>query len=100
LPDRIHPHAAAKKILAENIWQVLEPIANEMARVEDGLKKRPTRLRRGFRLCSLRRDRSAWQALTCLAVEPALSEVEWVTAATEGGTLNVQVRNLGSAPRL
>ena len=29
---------------------------------------------------------SVWQALTCLAVEPALSEVEWVATATEGGT--------------
>ena len=30
LPDRIHPNAAGQKILAENVWQVLEPIAREL----------------------------------------------------------------------
>ena len=27
LPDRIHPNAAGQKILAENVWRILEPIA-------------------------------------------------------------------------
>ena len=31
LPDRIHPNAAGHKILAENVWRVLEPIAKETA---------------------------------------------------------------------
>ena len=31
LPDRIHPNAAGQKILAENVWQILEPIAREVA---------------------------------------------------------------------
>jgi acyl-CoA thioesterase I len=31
LPDRIHPNAAGHKILLENIWRVLEPIAREVA---------------------------------------------------------------------
>ena len=31
LPDRIHPNAAGHKILAENVWRVLEPIARETA---------------------------------------------------------------------
>ena len=30
LPDGIHPNAAGQKILAENVWRVLEPIAREM----------------------------------------------------------------------
>src|SRR5437016_8978724 len=30
-PDRVHPNAAGQKILAENIWRVLEPIARETA---------------------------------------------------------------------
>ena len=30
-PDRIHPNAAGQKILAENVWRVLEPIAREVA---------------------------------------------------------------------
>ena len=29
-PDHIHPNAAGQKILAENIWRVLEPIAREL----------------------------------------------------------------------
>jgi acyl-CoA thioesterase I len=29
LPDRIHPNAAGHKILVENVWRVLEPIARE-----------------------------------------------------------------------
>ena len=31
LPDGIHPNAAGQKILAENIWRVLEPVARETA---------------------------------------------------------------------
>ena len=30
-PDRIHPNAAGQKILAENVWRVLEPIARQTA---------------------------------------------------------------------
>src|SRR5438128_6697746 len=29
--DGIHPNAAGQKILAENVWRVLEPVAREMA---------------------------------------------------------------------
>lgn len=29
LPDRIHPNAAGQRILAKNVWRVLEPIARE-----------------------------------------------------------------------
>jgi acyl-CoA thioesterase I len=29
-PDHIHPNAAGQKILAENVWRVLEPIAREV----------------------------------------------------------------------
>ena len=28
-PDRVHPNAAGQKILADNVWRVLEPIARE-----------------------------------------------------------------------
>jgi len=31
LPDGIHPNAAGQKILAENVWRYLEPIAQEVA---------------------------------------------------------------------
>jgi acyl-CoA thioesterase I len=31
LPDRIHPNAAGHKILAENVWRVLETIAHQVA---------------------------------------------------------------------
>ena len=31
LPDGIHPNAAGQKLLAENVWRVLEPIAREAA---------------------------------------------------------------------
>src|SRR6266536_723187 len=31
LPDGIHPNAAGQKILAENVWHVLQPIAREVA---------------------------------------------------------------------
>ena len=30
LSDGIHPNAAGQKILAENVWRVLEPIAREV----------------------------------------------------------------------
>jgi acyl-CoA thioesterase-1 len=30
-PDRVHPNAAGQKILAKNVWRVLEPIAREAA---------------------------------------------------------------------
>ena len=30
-PDHIHPNMAGQKILAENVWRVLEPIAREVA---------------------------------------------------------------------
>ena len=33
-PDRVHPNAAGQKILGENVWRVLEPIAREMATAE------------------------------------------------------------------
>jgi len=32
-PDRLHPNAAGQKILAENVWRVLEPIAREVSGV-------------------------------------------------------------------
>jgi acyl-CoA thioesterase-1 len=31
LPDGIHPNADGQKILAENVWRVLEPLAREVA---------------------------------------------------------------------
>ena len=31
LPDRVHPNAAGHKILVENVWRVMEPIAREVA---------------------------------------------------------------------
>jgi acyl-CoA thioesterase I len=31
LPDGIHPNAKGQKILAENVWRVLEPVAREVA---------------------------------------------------------------------
>jgi len=31
LPDGIHPNAAGQKILAENVWRILEPLAREVA---------------------------------------------------------------------
>jgi len=30
-PDRVHPNAVGQKILAENVWRILEPIAREVA---------------------------------------------------------------------
>jgi len=31
LPDGVHPNRAGQKVLAENIWQVLEPVAREVS---------------------------------------------------------------------
>jgi acyl-CoA thioesterase I len=31
LPDRIHPNPVGQRILAENVWRILEPIARETA---------------------------------------------------------------------
>jgi acyl-CoA thioesterase-1 len=31
LSDGIHPNAAGQKVLAENVWHVLEPVAREVA---------------------------------------------------------------------
>jgi acyl-CoA thioesterase-1 len=33
LGDGIHPNSAGQKVLAENVWRVLEPIAREMAKL-------------------------------------------------------------------
>lgn len=30
-PDRIHPNAAGQRVLAENVWRVLEPILQKLA---------------------------------------------------------------------
>ena len=32
LPDGLHPNAAGPKILTENVWRVLEPVAREVAK--------------------------------------------------------------------
>lgn len=41
LSDGIHPNAAGQRILAENVWRVLEPIARELAASRnDGLGSR------------------------------------------------------------
>src|SRR5438445_12015129 len=39
LPDGIHPNAAGQKILAENVWRILEPVARKVA----NLQRRPLR---------------------------------------------------------
>lgn len=36
LPDRVHPNAAGHRILAENVWRVLEPVAREVAVIPNG----------------------------------------------------------------
>ena len=36
LPDEIHPNAEGQKILADNVWRVLEPIAREVAEGRGG----------------------------------------------------------------
>ncbi|PYK32262.1 MAG: arylesterase [Verrucomicrobia bacterium] len=33
-PDHVHPNAAGQKILSENVWRALEPIAREVATAE------------------------------------------------------------------
>ena len=30
-PDRIHPNAAGQRVLAENVWRVLEPVLQKIA---------------------------------------------------------------------
>ena len=32
-PDRVHPNAAGQRVLAENVWRVLEPILRKTATV-------------------------------------------------------------------
>jgi acyl-CoA thioesterase I len=41
LPDGIHPNAAGQKILAVNVWRVLEPIAREVSQGESGSTEPP-----------------------------------------------------------
>jgi acyl-CoA thioesterase I len=41
LPDGIHPNAAGQKILAENVWRVLEPVASEVAEGRGGSPEPP-----------------------------------------------------------
>ena len=40
LSDRIHPNAAGHKLLAENVWRVLEPIARQVAEKRTAAAKR------------------------------------------------------------
>jgi acyl-CoA thioesterase-1 len=37
-PDHVHPNAAGQKILAENVWRILEPIAREVATAESSAR--------------------------------------------------------------
>src|SRR5436309_15920605 len=41
LPDGIHPNAAGQRILAENVWSVLEPIAREVTEGGGGSPEPP-----------------------------------------------------------
>ena len=41
LPDGIHPNAAGQKILAENVWRALEPVAREVAKGRGGSPEPP-----------------------------------------------------------
>jgi acyl-CoA thioesterase-1 len=41
LSDGIHPNAAGQKILAENVWRVLEPVAREVAQGRGGSPEPP-----------------------------------------------------------
>jgi acyl-CoA thioesterase I len=41
LPDGIHPNAAGQKILAENVWRVLEPVARDVAQGRGGSPEPP-----------------------------------------------------------
>jgi len=36
LPDGIHPNVAGQKLLAENVWRVLEPVARQVAQGRGG----------------------------------------------------------------
>src|SRR5207249_10801755 len=42
LPDRLHPNAAGQKVLAENVWRVLEPMAREVSQSKGGSPEPPT----------------------------------------------------------
>ncbi len=33
LPDRVHPNAAGQRVLAENVWRVLEPVVRKQSRL-------------------------------------------------------------------
>jgi acyl-CoA thioesterase I len=41
LPDGMHPNAAGQRILAENVWRVLEPIAREVTEGRGGSPEPP-----------------------------------------------------------
>src|SRR2546427_4458248 len=41
LPDGIHPNAAGQKILAQNVWRVLEPVAREVSQARGGSPEPP-----------------------------------------------------------
>jgi len=41
LPDGIHPNAAGQRILAENVWRVLEPVAREVAVMQSEARDLP-----------------------------------------------------------
>src|SRR5215471_7119806 len=41
LPDGIHPNAAGQKILAENVWRALEPIARKILKGRGGSPETP-----------------------------------------------------------
>jgi acyl-CoA thioesterase I len=42
LPDGIHPNAPGQKIIAQNVWRVLEPVAREVATGRGGSPEPPT----------------------------------------------------------
>jgi len=42
LSDGIHPNAAGQKILAENVWRVVEPVARDMATGRGASPEPPT----------------------------------------------------------
>jgi acyl-CoA thioesterase-1 len=49
LPDGIHPNAAGQKILAENVWRVLEPIAREVATLSSRAERETSQSESGSR---------------------------------------------------
>ena len=49
LPDGIHPNAAGQKILAENVWRVLEPIAREVDALSSRAERRTSPSESGSR---------------------------------------------------